>query len=68
MKDWQPTWWQRLLFREDDTGGWHYTRRAEFVYTLVAHWRRFRTRHLCAGCGEDGRTGTHGMSEYGGCV
>jgi hypothetical protein len=33
---WQPTFWQRPLFRKNDRGGWHWTRRGEFVYGVLA--------------------------------
>ena len=32
-------------------------------------WMRWNMRHICPGCGEDGRTGAHGVDQgYGGCV
>lgn len=32
---WQPKGVQRLLFRRSSTG-WHWTRRAEFIYAALA--------------------------------
>lgn len=36
---WKPNRFQRLLFRKSETG-WHWTRRADLVYTLAARINR----------------------------